>query len=437
MQFFKQLNRLDTGAFILLNSNTDPTQLSDQFKSKIIEVNESYHLFLIIAGKSTLHHLHRESKDITQIHFRPYCSLAELLQKLKITQDQIKNDEVTLLHKLTTDNLIMLDDYTGFKVALDKDHRIKDPINVGADKTVSVLIKEFEEAMQARSQQLHKINVAQTASWQTTVSLQNERVRIRGNLSSCNDRITAQEMLRSKLKAQYKILDARNKRYHRSLLLLSDDGRERWKAHAAVHQGDLIALKTYLNKKPTLIDSQDADGNTPLHFAAAYGNKQMIQLLLALNANQKLKNKEELSAADLDYLNSIPHTEAMLQVYRNCAIAMIDYANSPTPTSLTLAVTEIANLPSDFDFSLADESGSTLLHKAIDACSTDLVHRLLDKGCPVDLVNHDGETPLSCTELLMIIEENEDEKVGQLEKIKKMLNDKLTKSSITVTANLQ
>ena len=54
-----------------------------------------------------------------------------------------------------------------------------------------------------------------------------------------------------------------------------------WTAlHAAVDQGDQVAVERILRRQPTLLDAPEAGGHTPLHLAAGNGNAKMTKLLL-------------------------------------------------------------------------------------------------------------------------------------------------------------
>jgi ankyrin repeat protein len=58
--------------------------------------------------------------------------------------------------------------------------------------------------------------------------------------------------------------------------------------HDAALMGDLGRVKALLKGKPDLVFSKDNHGDTPLHFAADRGQRDVVELLLASNA--KFKN---------------------------------------------------------------------------------------------------------------------------------------------------
>jgi ankyrin repeat protein len=55
--------------------------------------------------------------------------------------------------------------------------------------------------------------------------------------------------------------------------------------HEAARRGDLARVKMLLKDNPNFVSSKDNDGLMPLHHAASIGNKDMIELLLANNAD--------------------------------------------------------------------------------------------------------------------------------------------------------
>jgi|WetSurMetagenome_2_1015567.scaffolds.fasta_scaffold65069_2 ankyrin repeat protein len=60
--------------------------------------------------------------------------------------------------------------------------------------------------------------------------------------------------------------------------------------HSAAQAGNLAIVKTMLGEKPNLVSRKNCDGARPLHLAALYGRKDVVELLLA--------NKADLNARD-------------------------------------------------------------------------------------------------------------------------------------------
>lgn len=70
-------------------------------------------------------------------------------------------------------------------------------------------------------------------------------------------------------------------------------------AYASIHDaavsGNLTAAQAFLKRDPSLVSSKDSQGRMPLHFAAAAGQKTMVEFLLAHKADINAKNGEGLT----------------------------------------------------------------------------------------------------------------------------------------------
>lgn len=58
----------------------------------------------------------------------------------------------------------------------------------------------------------------------------------------------------------------------------------------AVKVGDLDLVKQILTEDPTLLESQDADGSRPLHYACWKGHTEIVQYLLDQGADITAQN---------------------------------------------------------------------------------------------------------------------------------------------------
>lgn len=110
------------------------------------------------------------------------------------------------------------------------------------------------------------------------------------------------------------------------------------------------------------INATDADGNTPLHYAAGRGNQDITDLLLHKNAS-------------LNVLNAHHQTPLLIAV-RNNQLA---------------SATAIANKDSS-SINIQDFYGWSALHYAAKNNNTDLVKLLLEKGADAFVKNKDGQT---------------------------------------------
>jgi ankyrin repeat protein len=62
--------------------------------------------------------------------------------------------------------------------------------------------------------------------------------------------------------------------------------------HEASKNDDLGTVKRLLKDNPSLVSSQDKEGDTPLYTAAFWGHKDAVLLLLANNADVNARNKD-------------------------------------------------------------------------------------------------------------------------------------------------
>jgi len=57
----------------------------------------------------------------------------------------------------------------------------------------------------------------------------------------------------------------------------------------AIRANDLAAVQAFV-KQGVNVNDKDAEGKTPLHYAAAYGNKELVQFLIDQGADVKAKD---------------------------------------------------------------------------------------------------------------------------------------------------
>ena len=195
--------------------------------------------------------------------------------------------------------------------------------------------------------------------------------------------------------------------------------------HVAVLSNDLDAGKNLLEfgANPNAPGDQS---NTPLHLAVSQKNYNFVQLLMSHAASTELKNKAELSAADLvqqlndNRLSEIfssapkkqlpPEVEEILKKMEDDALDLlgikIDNVNArgilgDTPlhvatvwgldtARILLKAGANPNLPGEYDH--------TPLHQAVMGKNYEMAKLLLEYGASPDLVNEDGFTPAEYAE---------------------------------------
>ena len=132
----------------------------------------------------------------------------------------------------------------------------------------------------------------------------------------------------------------------------------------ALNKKDAQAVGTLAKAHPELYDTKGSDGMTPLHVAAALGQKDTVQLLLAKGADVNAKSNDG---------------ETPLQV---AAIT-----NSKDVAELLLA--------KGASIDTKDAHGVTPLYHAVARGGNDMVELLLTKGADINVKTDDGKTPLS------------------------------------------
>ena len=60
----------------------------------------------------------------------------------------------------------------------------------------------------------------------------------------------------------------------------------------ALRKGDIEAVRVLVEKAPTLLDSRDGDGMTPLHHAARDGNAVLVHYLINKGAKIEIQNNQ-------------------------------------------------------------------------------------------------------------------------------------------------
>lgn len=146
-------------------------------------------------------------------------------------------------------------------------------------------------------------------------------------------------------------------------LLRQRGGQDMWAAsgiHDAARTGNFEKVKALLKDHPDLVFSQDKDGDTPLHWAAA---KDIAELLLA--------NKAEVNAKD--NRGDTPLHSAAFNGHKDVAELLL---------SVGAAVTAI------------DIDGKTPLHLAALGGHRDVAELLLAHGADVNAKDNIGATPL-------------------------------------------
>ena len=132
---------------------------------------------------------------------------------------------------------------------------------------------------------------------------------------------------------------------------------------AAVAAGDLDAMRTLLKEHPSLVNTADPQGGTPLHAATFRGDKAAVELLLSKGADVNAQKKDGWTALHFAAVNG------------RADIAQLLLKKGAT-----------------VDAKKTD--GGTPLHAAVMEGHKDIVELLIAQGADVNAKKTDGWTPL-------------------------------------------
>lgn len=133
--------------------------------------------------------------------------------------------------------------------------------------------------------------------------------------------------------------------------------------HDVTKKGELQKLKQILKKTPGLINTQDKNMNTPLHYAASAGHKEIAEFLIASGANIQARN---------------------------------NYGWTPLHSSSYYGQEEIGRLliNKGIDINAPDIFRWTPLFRAIQGNRKNMVKFLVKHGADINFIDKNGRTPL-------------------------------------------
>src|SRR5208337_1072836 len=137
--------------------------------------------------------------------------------------------------------------------------------------------------------------------------------------------------------------------------------------HDAAMKGDVAKVKAILQVHPELVLSEDTDGETPLHWAAAFGQEDIVDLLLANNTDALAKTNKA--------------------------------GETPLHVAAAKGFTGVAEtlLTHKADVNARDGGGNTSLHWATLWNHPDMVQLLLAHQADANAKTNKGRTPMNAT----------------------------------------
>lgn len=140
----------------------------------------------------------------------------------------------------------------------------------------------------------------------------------------------------------------------------------------AAQTGDAARLKEILAAHPHLTNTENSEGLTPLGYAAHFGNKDAVQVLLDYGAEVNA-----LSHSKISYIPSNTALHAAIAGERNLDVISLLLAHQAKTT-------------------IFDSNGHTCLHSAaFHDDSTELIRLLIEHGADVNAKAGGGESALS------------------------------------------
>lgn len=145
------------------------------------------------------------------------------------------------------------------------------------------------------------------------------------------------------------------------------------------------------------VNAKDKNGETPLHYEARSGWKELAELLLAHGADVHAKDKN--GETPLHYAASLGQKEvAELILAHGADVDSKGYGSTPLNEAASGGYKVVAELllAHGADVNSKDRSGDTPLHNAAMMGRTAVVVLLMDHGADVNAKDNHGLTPLQC-----------------------------------------
>jgi ankyrin repeat protein len=166
--------------------------------------------------------------------------------------------------------------------------------------------------------------------------------------------------------------------------------------HDAAAKGDLEKVKALLKDNPKLVSSRDATGETALSWAANQCHKDVVEFLLAHDAEVRTKNNDGAAPLDGAAVNGCEDVAELLLAKGADVNAKDNGGGTPLHTSAFGGHKGFAELllAHGADVNAKDNDGLTPLHLAARKGHKDVAELLLANKADVDAREKEGWTPL-------------------------------------------
>ncbi|KAJ5077570.1 pote ankyrin domain [Anaeramoeba ignava] len=185
-----------------------------------------------------------------------------------------------------------------------------------------------------------------------------------------------------KLECSKLLLDA-----HVELDIQDKDGNQPIHFAAITQKFEFVA---WIQKAGGKLDAENISKNTPLHISAEKGKLDSVRLLLLKGANPNVRNARERTPLHLACENGFLETARELIQYHAELEAVDLDRNTPLDVAVKGRYVDIAQL-------LVTHGVYSPLKQAIDIQSPNLLDALVTAGCPIELRDTDGNTPLNAS----------------------------------------
>lgn len=165
----------------------------------------------------------------------------------------------------------------------------------------------------------------------------------------------------------------------------------------ACYSGDVPAVESFLAREPKLASCKDADQRTPLHWACAGGRLDVVRLLLARpDTSGSVNFRDDAGYNPLISAAANGNKEIVELLLASGADANVENEQGCIPLHYHKGKSHIIDvlLPVTKDLDARDVSGVTALHRAAGPGYGDATQRLLAAGANVNVTDKMGNTPL-------------------------------------------
>lgn len=157
--------------------------------------------------------------------------------------------------------------------------------------------------------------------------------------------------------------------------------------HDACKSGDIQTVLSLLSESPDLLNKSNTDGRTPLFLAVQSGNKEVIRALLSAGADPNIADTQNFTplfeaGKDIELIQLLLDAGAKTTDFPPGRSPIINAINSKNEQAVSLLLDKGVSAP------------PTLLHRAVEGDSPNIVCLLLARGFDVNAEDSRGNTAL-------------------------------------------